>query len=76
MTTRLTERFCGAIEHVEIQPVLVKMDYKPKRLNLKALQKGSAMEVINLFHFEGATMTLRHVSINGVGRGHAHRAVS
>ncbi|KAJ9095753.1 hypothetical protein QFC19_007466 [Naganishia cerealis] len=54
------------IQHVEIQPILVKMDYKPKRLNLKALQQGSAMEVINLFHFESATMTLRHVSLNGV----------
>ncbi|KAJ9105319.1 hypothetical protein QFC21_001687 [Naganishia friedmannii] len=54
------------IQHVEIQPIVVKMDYKPKRLNLKALQQGSAMEVINLFHFESATMTLRHVSINGV----------
>ena len=27
------------------------------------------MEVINLFHFESATMTLRHVTINGVGTG-------
>jgi hypothetical protein len=24
------------------------------------------MEVINLFHFESATMTLRHVTMNGV----------
>ena len=63
---------CVHSEHVEIQPILVKMDYKPKRLNLKALQQGSAMEVINLFHFESATMTLRHVSINGVGRFRAH----
>lgn len=53
-------------EYVEIQPIQVKMDYKPKRLNIKALQQGSAMEVINLFHFEGATMTLRHVTMNGV----------
>lgn len=51
---------------MEIQPVQVKIDYKPKRLNLKALQQGSAMEVINLFHFESAMMTLRHVTMNGV----------
>ncbi len=54
------------LEYVEVFPIEVKMDYKPKRIDFKAITKGKTAELLNLFHFEGSKMTLRHVTLNGV----------
>ena len=53
-------------EHVEIYPVQIKLDYKPKRVDFAALKEGRTIELMNFFHFEGAEMTLRHVTLSGV----------
>lgn len=42
------------------------MDYKPKRVDLAALRQGKTIELMNFFHFDGAEMTLRHVTLSGV----------
>ncbi|CAK9781050.1 hypothetical protein CC85DRAFT_269388 [Cutaneotrichosporon oleaginosum] len=56
-------------QHVEIFPVELKLDYKPKRVDYSALRQGRTIELMNFFHFEGAEMTLRHVTLSGVTGG-------
>jgi autophagy-related protein 2 len=53
-------------EYVEIYPIELKLDYKPKRVDLAALRQGKTIELMNFFHFDGAEMTLRHVTLSGV----------
>lgn len=53
-------------EHVEIFPVQLKLDYKPKRVDYKGLREGKTIELMNFFHFDGAEMTLRRITLSGV----------
>ncbi|GFZ46386.1 Autophagy-related protein 2 [Saitozyma sp. JCM 24511] len=53
-------------QHVEIYPVEIKLDYKPKRVDFAALREGKTIELMNFFHFDGAEMTLRHITMSGV----------
>lgn len=53
-------------EHVEIFPVELKLDYKPKRVDYRGLREGRTIELMNFFHFDGAEMTLRKITLNGV----------
>ena len=51
---------------MEIFPIELKLDYKPKRVDFGALREGKTIELMNLFHFDGAEMTLRHVTVSGI----------
>lgn len=53
-------------EHVDIFPVELKLDYKPKRVDYRALREGRTIELMNFFHFDGSEMTLRHIEMFGV----------
>ena len=53
-------------EHAEIFPVYLKLDYKPRRVDYRALREGRTIELMNFFHFDGAEMTLRHITLYGV----------
>ncbi|EJD44143.1 hypothetical protein AURDEDRAFT_185172 [Auricularia subglabra TFB-10046 SS5] len=53
-------------QHVEIFPVDLKLDYKPKRVDFQALRDGKTIELMNFFHFDGAEMTLRHLTLSGL----------
>lgn len=53
-------------EHAEVFPVGLKLDYKPRRVDYRALREGRTIELMNFFHFDGAEMTLRHITISGV----------
>lgn len=44
----------------------LKLDYKPKRVDYKALKEGKTIELMNFFHFEDAAMTLRRITLTGV----------
>lgn len=44
----------------------LKLDYKPRRVDYRALRDGKTIELMNFFHFDGAEMTLRHITLNGV----------
>jgi autophagy-related protein 2 len=46
--------------------VELKLDYKPKRVDYKAIKEGRTIEFMNFFHFEDAEMTLRHLTLTGV----------
>ena len=56
----------GFVQRVEIFPIKIKLDYKPKRVDYRALQRGQTIEMMNFFHFEASEMTLRHLVLNGV----------
>lgn len=47
-------------------PVDLKLDYKPRRVDYRALRDGRTIELMNFFHFDGAEMTLRHITLTGV----------
>ena len=51
---------------MEIFPIQIKLDYKPKRVDYNALKEGKTIELMNFFHFDGAEMTLRHITLTGV----------
>ncbi|KAJ3787784.1 hypothetical protein GGU10DRAFT_134981 [Lentinula aff. detonsa] len=50
----------------EIFPVDLKLDYKPRRVDYRALKEGKTIELMNFFHFDGAEMTLRHITLSGI----------
>jgi autophagy-related protein 2 len=53
-------------ERAEVSPIEMKLDYKPKRININSLRKGHLGELINLFHFEDSKVVLRHATVRGV----------
>ncbi|KAI9188803.1 autophagy- protein 2 [Blastocladiella emersonii ATCC 22665] len=52
-------------QRVEVYPISVRIDYKPKRVDLAALHRGHVVQLLNVFHLEGAEMNLRHVTVTG-----------
>jgi autophagy-related protein 2 len=52
-------------ERAEVFPVGITLDYKPRRVDYRALRDGRTIELMNFFHFEGAEMTLRHITLFG-----------
>ncbi|KAN0061095.1 autophagy-related protein 2 [Thecaphora frezii] len=54
------------IQYAEVYPVKLKLDYKPKRVDYGLLKEGKTIELMNFFHFEGAEMTLRHITLRGI----------
>lgn len=53
-------------EQAEVFPVDLKLDYKPRRVDYRALRDGKTIELMNFFHFDGAEMTLRHIVLRGI----------
>ncbi|CAG8532578.1 11151_t:CDS:10 [Dentiscutata erythropus] len=50
----------------EIQPVVMKLDYKPKHIDYSSLKEGNLVELMNIFHLEAAEMTLHGLKLTGV----------
>ncbi|KAH7922102.1 putative peripheral membrane protein [Leucogyrophana mollusca] len=53
-------------QHAEVFPVDIKLDYKPRRVDYRALREGKTIELMNFFHFDGSEMTLRHLTLHGI----------
>ncbi|CAG8790251.1 9429_t:CDS:2, partial [Racocetra fulgida] len=53
-------------ELFEIQPIVMKLDYKPKHIDYSSLKEGNLVELMNIFHLEAAEMTLRGLKLTGV----------
>ncbi|KAI9064447.1 hypothetical protein FKP32DRAFT_1685733 [Trametes sanguinea] len=53
-------------QQAEVFPIDIKLDYKPRRVDYRALKEGKTIELMNFFHFDGAEMTLRHITVNGI----------
>lgn len=54
------------LEYVNIQPVTLKIDYKPKYINYSNLKEGQLAELINLFSLDGAEMSLCSIKLTGI----------
>ncbi|KAK8870012.1 hypothetical protein IAR55_000582 [Kwoniella newhampshirensis] len=63
---KMPKSFEPFFQHVEIFPIELKLDYKPKRVDFAALREGKTIELMNFFHFDGAEMTLRHITLSGI----------
>ncbi|CCG82755.1 Autophagy-related protein 2 [Taphrina deformans PYCC 5710] len=53
-------------QKIEILPIPIQIDYKPKRLDLKSLRSGRTTELKNLFILEESQMFLKHVVLYGI----------
>ncbi|RUS31489.1 hypothetical protein BC938DRAFT_477711 [Jimgerdemannia flammicorona] len=53
-------------QHVEVQPISIKLDYKPKHVDYNSLKEGKLVELMNFLHIDSAEMTLRAVKLTGV----------
>lgn len=53
-------------QYAEVFPVDIKLDYKPRRVDYRALREGRTTELMNFFHFDGAEMTLRRLTLHGI----------
>ena len=56
-------------EYFEIPEVLVKVDYRPKRLDAKSLvtdPKNNTMELMNFFPLEGIELRVKSLTLAGV----------
>ena len=54
------------LECAEVFPIDISLDYKPRRVDYRALKEGKTIELMNFFHFDNAEMTLRHITLYGV----------
>ncbi|KAI9001725.1 hypothetical protein BC832DRAFT_594012 [Gaertneriomyces semiglobifer] len=50
----------------DIEPISLRVDYKPKKVDFANLRGGNYVEMLNFFPLEGAEMTLRRVRLSGV----------
>ncbi|GBC00239.1 hypothetical protein RclHR1_00380007 [Rhizophagus clarus] len=53
-------------QSIEMHPIKMKIDYKPKHIDYANLKEGNLVELMNFFHFEAAEMTLNSVKLTGV----------
>jgi hypothetical protein len=51
---------------VEVYPVILKVDYRPKHVNYSSLKDGQFVELVNFFHLDAAEMHLSHVKLTGI----------
>ena len=54
------------LSRVEISPIPVKLDFKPKRVDYAGLRSGHTTEFMNFFILDGAEMVLRRTILYGV----------
>ncbi|CAO3577634.1 unnamed protein product [Absidia cylindrospora] len=57
-------------QSVEIHPIDLKIDYKPKYINYDNIKEGQYAELVNLFQLEGAKLNLSAVKLNGINGVH------
>ncbi|KAF1796478.1 hypothetical protein FB192DRAFT_1292335 [Mucor lusitanicus] len=53
-------------KHVDIYPITLKVDYKPKVFNLGNFREGQVIELMNLFRLDAAEMQLSHIKLTGI----------
>jgi autophagy-related protein 2 len=54
------------LQRVEVNPIKVKLDFKPKRVDYAGLRSGRTTEFMNFFVLDRADMVLRRVILYGV----------
>ena len=51
---------------MDILPITLKVDYKPKYINYGNIKEGQLVELLNLFYLDGAELSLSHVRLTGI----------
>jgi autophagy-related protein 2 len=54
------------LQRAEVGPIMVKLDFKPKRVDYAGLRSGHTTEFMNFFILDGADMVLRRIILYGV----------
>ncbi|KAG0673513.1 autophagy- protein 2 [Pichia californica] len=54
------------IEKISVDKVIIKLDYKPKKLDYAGIRSGHTSEFINIFILDGSEITLNKVTLYGV----------
>ncbi|KAK7362652.1 hypothetical protein VNO77_04771 [Canavalia gladiata] len=53
-------------QKLDIWPILVRVDYSPKHVDLAALRHGKYVELVNLVPWKGVELNLKHVHASGI----------
>ncbi|KAF7840850.1 autophagy-related protein 2 [Senna tora] len=53
-------------QKLDIWPILVRVDYSPRRVDLAALRCGKYVELVNLVPWKGVELNLKHVHAAGI----------
>ncbi|XP_061367133.1 autophagy-related protein 2 [Gastrolobium bilobum] len=53
-------------QKLDIWPILVRVDYSPKHVDLAALRNGNYIELVNLVPWKGVELNLKHVHATGI----------
>ncbi|KAG5176762.1 ATG C terminal domain-containing protein [Tribonema minus] len=54
------------LQSCDIGPFKLRIDYQPRLINLRALQNGAYLELLNLFPLEGVGLQVERVQLSGV----------
>lgn len=55
-----------SLEYVDIHPITLKVDYKPKVFNIGNFREGQVIELMNLFRLDAAEIQLSHIKLTGI----------
>lgn len=58
--------FLPSTENCHVQETHIKVDFKPKRVNFSRLNAGNYVELLNLFHLDGAEFAFPEQRLSGV----------
>ncbi|XP_023532824.1 autophagy-related protein 2 isoform X1 [Cucurbita pepo subsp. pepo] len=64
--TLAEEALLPYFQKFDIQPIVVRVDYSPSRVDLAALRGGKYVELVNLVPWKGVELHLKHVQAVGV----------
>ncbi|KAL9031961.1 MAG: hypothetical protein Q9196_000034 [Gyalolechia fulgens] len=62
----ITKPEAAFLQRVEVYPVRLRLDFKPKRVDYAGIRSGHTNEFMNFFILDRADMVLRHVIIYGI----------
>ena len=58
------------IQKFQISPVMLKLDYKPKRVDYVGIRSGNSAEFMNFFILDGSTINLAEATVYGLSLIH------
>ena len=53
-------------QKIEIEPIVIQIDYKPKRVDIARISQGQLAELVNFLNIDGANVYLKPIKLVGV----------
>ena len=53
-------------QKIEMDPIIIQIDYKPKRVDINRISNGELVELINFLNIDGASVYLKPIKLVGV----------